>query len=45
MKLHEIKTVREYYSITYLPNFPYTILIKLEIMSHFPNKHNLYFSK
>ena len=31
--------VHEYYSRTYLPNFRCIIIICLEVMSHFPNKH------
>ena len=45
MKLHEIKNyVHEYYSRTYLPTLRCIIIIGLEVISHFRNKHT-YFSK
>ena len=31
--------------LPYLPNFPCIIVIELEVIIHFPNKHNTYFPK
>ena len=45
-KLHKIKNyVYEYRSQTYLSNFRCIIIIGLEFISHFANKHNTYFSQ
>ena len=45
MKLHEIKTVHEYFSRAYLSNFRCILIIELEVISHFPNKHNYKLNK
>ena len=37
--------VHKYYTQTHLQNFHCINIIELEVISHFPNKHNSYFSE